>query len=154
MEKIKTEIYNIYKSYLLKNIESDQAIKSIIDYSEDYEPKLTKHMNTLLVNLTVKLLLKINKTHKLVYKYLESVIVDNSIIINTRYYLYYLIEQYFPTKLENLQDFIIRYLPSYFGDNIEFDGVEVIKAKLGEFLFLTHKTLNSYFPKHKFTWNF
>ncbi len=153
IDKIKNGLYDIYKSYLFKNIEGDHAIKSIIDIYEDSEANLTKHMNTLLVQTTIKLLLNINPESLIVFKSIEGGILDNNITLNTRYYLYHLVEQHFPDKLDNLQDFILRYLPIYFGDNIEFDGVEVIKAKLGEFLFLTHKTLSSYFPRHQFKWN-
>lgn len=154
LKEAKDGLYKIYTAYLLKNILGDQALKSIIDYSEGYEAILTKHLNTRLVQTTVNRLLKINPKHPLFYKYLEANIVDNSITMNLRYYLYSILEQHFPDKLDNLQDFILRYLPSYFQD-IEFsDGSDIIKAGLTEFLFKTHKTLSSYFPKHKFKWNY
>ena len=153
LEEVRTGLYDIYRAYLLKNINSENAIKELINISESSEDMHTKHLNSLLVQLTVKLILKINPCHKLFYKFLESNIVDNTTTNQTRYYLFNLVEQHFSNKLENLQDFILRYLPSYFGDNIELDGVEIIKAGLTQFLFLTHKTLSSYFPRHLFKWN-
>lgn len=158
MEKIKAKLYNIYKACLLKDINSEQAVEKIIDYMDYVDNKtawsFTKHMNSLLVRLVVKLLLKINPSHKLLYKYLESEIVDNSITNQTRYYLYHVVEEYFPSKIENLQDFILRFLPTYFSDNIEFDGIEVIKAGLEQFLFLTYNTLGTYFSNQPFKWNY
>ena len=153
LEEARTGLYNIYKAYLLKNIESDQAIKSIIDYSEDYEVKLTKHLNNLLVELTVKLLIKINPKSPLVFKFIEGGILDNGLMLKTRIYLYHLEEQYFSDELDNLQDFILRFLPSFFPQNIEFDGVDVIKAGLTQFLFQTYKTLSTYFSNHPFKFN-
>ncbi|KKN51794.1 hypothetical protein LCGC14_0618940 [marine sediment metagenome] len=153
MERIRTEIYNIYKAYLLKNILGEHAIKDIIEIYEDSETSLTKHLNSLLVRLTVKLLLKINKKSPIVFKFIEGAILDNNIILNTRYYLYSLVEQHFKSNLNNLRDFILRYLPSYFQD-IEFsDGSDIIKAGFSQFLFQTHKTLSTYFPKRKFKFN-
>lgn len=155
IEEVRTGLYDIYKAYLLKHIESDHAIKSIIDYSENYEAILTKHLNTLLVRLTVKLLLRINPNHKLLYKYLESNIVDSGLTNPTKYYLYHVIETYFPTKIEAIQKFVLNVFPSFFPNNIEFDAVEVIKADLHGFLFKTYNTLSTYFPNQSnFKWDY
>lgn len=156
LEEAKTKLYNIYKDYLLKDINSEQAVESILNYMDSfdnyYEVNLTKHMNTLLVRLVVKLLLKINPKHPLFYKFLEGGILDNSILINTRFYLFNIVKIHFPDNLDNLSDFIIRYLPQYFPENITYDAVELIKAGFSQFLFQTYKTLSSYLNQ-PFKWN-
>jgi len=156
IDKIKNGLYDIYKSYLFKNIEGEQAVESILNYMDSfdnyYEVNLTKHMNTLLVRLVVKLLLKINPKHPLFYKFLEGGILDNSILINTRFYLFNIVKIHFPDNLDNLSDFIIRYLPQYFPENITYDAVELIKAGFSQFLFQTYKTLSSYLNQ-PFKWN-
>jgi len=160
IEEVRTGLYNIYREYLLKHISKDQACRDIISYLSDVNDysnvDYTKHMNSLLMRLAVKLLLKINPKSPLFYKFLEENIIDNSITGNTRFYLYNVISEHFQDRLESLQDFILRFLPSYFPNNIEFDGVEIIKANLCEFLFLTHNILNKYFPNqsnNNWKWN-
>ncbi|KKN05742.1 hypothetical protein LCGC14_1084210, partial [marine sediment metagenome] len=47
IDKIKNGLYDIYKSYLFKNIEGEQAVESILNYMDSfdnyYEVNLTKH---------------------------------------------------------------------------------------------------------------
>ncbi len=153
LNKIKNELYGIYRTYLLKRIDGDIAFNTIIDYSEAYEAQLTKYMNSLLVRLVLKLLLKINPKNPLLFRFLEGNIVDNSTTLPTRYYLFNVVKQHFPDELDNLEDYILRYLPYYFPSNLEFEGVDVIKAGFSQFLFLTYKTLNTYIHNQPFTWN-
>ena len=72
----------------------------------------------------------------------------------TSYYLYNLIETYFFKKTKGLQQYILRYLPSYFPDNIKLDGIEVIKADMTSFLFKTYEVLSNYLTNNAFSWNY
>lgn len=153
MSNIAQRLGSIYREYRYGNITSERAIKSIIyaldtlnyvsetEYNKKYFAEITKK--------GIRCIIRIDPSSKQTYKFLEECVVVSNLDLNARYKLFTILEQNFPKKVQNIREFLLTHASGYFPENIThnngvFQGTNIIKAGLSQFLFKTYKILKEY----------